>query len=532
MPWAVNLSADGRFVVAALGDGTLRWYDASTGRERLVLFVHPDGTRWVLFTPEGFFDAAPGAESLLGYQLNQGPEREGQFIGSDRLAKVLYRPDLLTRRLEGDEAPIADAVQRLGDVRTVLAGGLPPALHLLSPAQVTQSGADVVLEFTVTDQGGGIGPILYRINERDIEGRPEGVLTVGTGRISRRVALAPGRHVISATASNQDGKVQSAPIAMGVDRQASPARGNLYVLAVGISKYRDHAFAQGVRFTAQDAEALIQELRARATRLYDTIHVHRLLNEQATLAAIEQALEDFARRIRPIDTLMFFMAGHGATRDAQYRFIPADLLYENDDILTQHSFHEARIEHHLRRITAERRVLILDTCSSGAMAGRSAPEDKAAIARLMRGTGHVVLAAAASEHMALAQGEQGHGVFTYALLQGLAGAAERDADGIIAIDELAAHVATSVPEITQRRWGFQQIPMSSKHKATRCRVQCSIQRRSLGWGGSTRGSCPRATDVVVDFPLYGDTMPRLRQRTPLTETADEAVRQRAWLFDT
>ena len=201
--WAVNLSGDGRFVVAALGDGTLRWYDARDGKERLALFVHPDAKRWVLFTPEGFYDASPGAESLIGYQLNQGPDREGQFIGSDQLVKVFNRSDLVTRRLEGNESPIAEAVQRIGDVRTVLAKGLPPQLELLSPAQVTQSGEDFVLNFRVTDQGGGIGQIVYRINGREIEGRPEGIPPVGSGQVNRRFSLAPGRHVVTATVYNQ-----------------------------------------------------------------------------------------------------------------------------------------------------------------------------------------------------------------------------------------------------------------------------------------------------------------------------------------
>ena len=58
-----------------LGDGTLRWYDARDGKERLALFVHPDAKRWVLFTPEGFYDASPDAESLIGYQLNQRPRQ-------------------------------------------------------------------------------------------------------------------------------------------------------------------------------------------------------------------------------------------------------------------------------------------------------------------------------------------------------------------------------------------------------------------------------------------------------------------------
>lgn len=457
--WAVNLSADGRFVVTALGDGTLRWYDARNGNERLALFVHPDARRWVLFTPEGFFDAAPEADALIGYQLNQGPEREGQFIGSDQLAKVFYRADLLTRRLEGDEGPLTDAVQRLGDVRAVLARGLPPVLQLLSPAQVTQSGEDVVLQFQVTDQGGGIGPILYRINEREIDGRPEGIPPVGSGQVSRRFSLAPGRHVISATAYNRDGKVESKPIAMVVERKASSVRGDLYILAVGISKYRDNAFAKGVRFAAQDAEALVKALRLRAAKLYDNVYEHTLLDDNATLAAMEKALADFASRIRPIDAFVFFVAGHGTARDGQYHFIPADLIYENDDILVTRSFNQARIESNMKKINAERTVLVLDTCSSGAMAGRAGPEDKVAIARLMSATGHAVLAAASSEQMALEQGEQGHGVFTYALLQGMAGAADANQDDVVDIDELAAHVATSVPEITQRRWGFAQRPM-------------------------------------------------------------------------
>jgi len=277
--------------------------------------------------------------------------------------------------------------------------------------------------------------------------------------VSRRFSLAPGRHVISATVYNQDGEVESKPIEMVVERKASSARGDLYVLAVGISKYRDNAFARGVRFAAQDAEALVEDLRLRAAKLYDNVYVHTLLDDNATFDAMEKAFADFASRIRPIDAFVFFVAGHGTARDGQYHFIPADLIYENDDVLVTRSFNQARIERHMKKINANRTVMVLDTCSSGAMAGRAGPEDKAAIAQLMRATGHAILAAASSEQMALEQGEAGHGVFTYALLQGLDGSADANDDGIIDIDELAAYLAKTVPEITQRRWGFAQRPM-------------------------------------------------------------------------
>lgn len=49
---AVNLSMDGRVVIAGYGDGTIRWYRADTGREILGFFPHADRKRWVLWAPE------------------------------------------------------------------------------------------------------------------------------------------------------------------------------------------------------------------------------------------------------------------------------------------------------------------------------------------------------------------------------------------------------------------------------------------------------------------------------------------------
>jgi hypothetical protein len=68
--WAVNISADGRFVVAGY-DGTIRWHRLSNGEEVLAFFPHADRQRWIAWTPEGFYaTSGPDAEELLGYHLN------------------------------------------------------------------------------------------------------------------------------------------------------------------------------------------------------------------------------------------------------------------------------------------------------------------------------------------------------------------------------------------------------------------------------------------------------------------------------
>jgi WD40 repeat protein len=63
---AVNASKDGRIVTAASYDGSIRWYRADSGRELLALQVFPSKNEpakwdWVLWTPEGFYEATPGA---------------------------------------------------------------------------------------------------------------------------------------------------------------------------------------------------------------------------------------------------------------------------------------------------------------------------------------------------------------------------------------------------------------------------------------------------------------------------------------
>lgn len=69
--WGVNISADGRFLVAALGDGTLRWYRYDDGEPLLALFVHERSQEWVVWTPDGYYDASPGGDRLVGWHLNR-----------------------------------------------------------------------------------------------------------------------------------------------------------------------------------------------------------------------------------------------------------------------------------------------------------------------------------------------------------------------------------------------------------------------------------------------------------------------------
>src|SRR5262249_11950124 len=189
--WVVNVSGDGKRAVAGLGDGTIRWFRLSDGAEILALYPHPDGKRWVAWTPEGFFDHGPGGESLIGYHLNlvdQGRPRGAAFVRVEQLYELFFRRDLVVEKFAGDaEDKIAAQLAAIGDVRTVLGRGLPPRVKLTEYCTrqggeekclpvggesrlrgtgkvqpVAAEAPEVVMRFEVEDQGGGNGPIILR----------------------------------------------------------------------------------------------------------------------------------------------------------------------------------------------------------------------------------------------------------------------------------------------------------------------------------------------------------------------------------
>jgi WD40 repeat protein len=462
--WAVNISADGRFVVAGYGDGTIRWHRLSNGEEVLALFPHADRQRWIAWTPEGFYaTSGPDAEEFVGYHLNRGKEREGEFISARQLREHFYQPGLISQRLDANgDALVAEAVQKLGDVRELLAGAKAPApiVELLSDAQITTAG-DVPIKVRITDRGGGIGRLIYRIDGIEFEGRMVGIAADGTD--SRTFTLPPQQRSreITVSATNARG-VESVPVRIVARVQPRPsAAPSLHVLAIGVSFYRDRELQKGVRFAARDADTIGQLFRDQGARLYRSVNVRVLSDAQATGDAIRTVIAELASQIAAQDVFVLYLAGHGASFDRDYHFLPWDAVYTSTAALRQRSLTHEHFRSLLAKIPATKTVVLLDTCSAGGF-GRQDGRDigeKDAIDRLSRLTGRAMIAATADAKMAI-EGEGGHGAFTFALLEGLRGQADRNRNGTVEVRELADYVEERLPEIT-RKWGYEQFPFSA-----------------------------------------------------------------------
>ena len=135
--WAVNITDDGRLVVAAYDDGTIRWHRMDDGRELLALFVLKDKQNWVAWTPEGFYDATPGAFGVLQWQVNRGFNAAADTVPVNAIPRLL-RPDALALVLQELETAralgIADLQVARADVQEATGSEKQPGarLHVLT----------------------------------------------------------------------------------------------------------------------------------------------------------------------------------------------------------------------------------------------------------------------------------------------------------------------------------------------------------------------------------------------------------------
>ena len=221
--WSVAVSPEGNLLVSGSNDQTVRVWDIQTG-ENLFSFFHGSDNEWVAWIPEGFFDASPDGAKYIGYVINRGKYKAADYVGVDQLFDLYYRPDLLALKFEGGHKEEIESVLEKIKIDKILSGGMPPLIKVFSPATDSNiKERDIVLKIGLTDRGGGIGKIVYRINGVTIgtEENNRGIKLVGNDRKStkpvifkKQITLQPGNNFITITAYNEKNEIESRPVSI------------------------------------------------------------------------------------------------------------------------------------------------------------------------------------------------------------------------------------------------------------------------------------------------------------------------------
>jgi len=308
-----------------------------------------------------------------------------------------------------------------------LGESLPPTVKIVSPeGDGSAETEEVAIEVEAADQGGGIQGPWLRHNGARVAAAGQAAQEGKTLRQTFTVRLIEGDNRIRVEAASADGSWESEPAQVTLSYNQSLPKPELYILAVGVNRYAEAAM--NLSYAARDAEAMSALFQERGEGLYSEVHVQQLLDDQATKKNIRETLATIATQAQPQDAFLVFLSGHGFTVGQRYYFIPHELAKQSErfeDDIRRDGLPIDELGDSFRAVPALKRMLILDTCNSGAAIGASSGRGRnpfafqGAVERLSRAQGIFTLAAAAATEDTAEVRELEHGVLTYSLLAGL-----------------------------------------------------------------------------------------------------------------
>ncbi|MBX7222619.1 MAG: caspase family protein [Blastocatellia bacterium] len=353
----------------------------------------------------------------------------------------------------------------------------PPTIFVTEPrGAATVSGFPATLKISgsVTDDSGTVTEL--KINQKSvplnkIEGR---LLSQGkAARNDTRFEFALTVQVESAAtpvileAKDGAGNLTKITIPVLLPSQANAPivfTGQKYALLIGVSQYQNAA--NGVRnlqFADADARSLRDFLLSEQGGKFAPANVTLLENAKATTANVRSALDRLKMQAGPNDLVFLFIGGHGGP-DPVAKYNLYFVMYESSiGGFEQTALPMTEVQQVItKELRAQRVVALIDTCHSAGMTSsvntRSLENNLVNLyaAKLFSETGRAILTSSDVNEVSQESTKwgNGHGVFTWALLDGLNGAADLDKNNLVTTNELFLYTRS----VVQAETGFQQNP--------------------------------------------------------------------------
>lgn len=450
--WAVNITGNDKTVIAAFGDGTLRWFRMSDGKELLALFAHPDNKRWILWTPSGYYDCSPGAEDMIGWHVNNGADKEANYYPVSKFRNIYYRPDVIDKILETldeDEAlRLANMENNRKSQIVNITQLLPPTISIISPDNGEQASSNSIsLRYRVYSPGNK--PVLGV--KTFIDGRPtedaRGFKPAGEqGTIT---VIIPSRDCkVSLIAENEHGFSDPAVISLYWKGAvtADILKPKLYLLSIGVSDYDKPGLK--LNLAAKDARDFTTSLQKQKGLLYGDVVVRLLTDKDATKDNILDGLDWLKTQTTNKDVAILFLAGHGINDNiGTFYFLPVGA---DPDKISRTCLMFAEIKNTVTA-TAGKIIVFADACHSGnIMGGRRAVDVNGLVNELSSAeNGAIVFTSSTGKQYSMEDPSWGNGAFTKALVEGINGKADIFKNGSITIKSLDAYTAQRVKELTK-----------------------------------------------------------------------------------
>lgn len=422
--------------------GVMRMWDTQSRRDLIQVYHTQAG--WAVVDQNGRFDAGEAAFADVGWTA------KGQEVSLEQTTDSYYTPGLMSDYFDGKEPSIQSQAPSL-----IQRGmKLPPKVEI--DVKEATSGSPAHLVAIAQDQGGGIGQLRMYHNGKLM---PPGALmqqqelTKG-GRIVRGAAFqitpTPGLNTFFAVAQSNPVSTQGQVIEGSSQRitksyPLGAQKPRLHLLAVGINQYANSGMT--LSYAVNDATSIAGAVKAGAARHFQSVESKILLDAAANRSAVMAALADF-QKAGPEDVIAIYLAGHGELSGDDWNFLPQEVSFGGKGISARD------LTDALIKAPAQRAIIMLDSCNSGRGADvfrKFQKFQRRFVLQLSRNAGITVLAGAKADAGAAEVRQLSHGLFTYAILDGLKGKADSSPqDGLTSAHEIVRFASKEVPNLSSR----------------------------------------------------------------------------------
>jgi len=393
---------------------------------------------------------------MVGWQINHGADKAADYVTAAQLRQYFYRPDIVTNTVHLRNEQLALNQAQLQPFQlSQLNQALPPKFQIITPkSEARTKVSQLQMELSFAANAEPIQAIEIYSNDSLLVPRKIALPELkDSSHQGYSVPLFSGLNQLRVVARNRIGETVEQLNVYLNEHNALEDIGDLYLVAIGVSKYREQekslksSKSLNLNYAAADARAMVELLRQQEGKLYEKVHTTLLADEATppTAANIRTALGNMTQApLRSNGTVILFLAGHGANNTVKddkdewnYFFLPQDVETER---LRDTAIPWTELQKALENAPG-RRILLVDTCYSGNVLNL----------RLVNDTAHsrIMLISAADENtMSRELPGLNHGVFTSALLQGLQGEADTGGnDKLVKVHELTSYLLNKMEEL-------------------------------------------------------------------------------------
>ncbi|MEM6724790.1 MAG: caspase family protein, partial [Bacteroidota bacterium] len=493
----VTFTDDPNQFISSGSDGKTIIWNKEQGGKILATLIPLNEKDWVVMSPNGLFDASPGAMEDLYYIVYENGKKE--TIELESLKPRYYEPGLLQKQLGYSE-------ERLREVETLREIDLFPTID-------TRIENDL-LEIGLTARSGGIGEVDVFINGKEVvsKANPEGKTTFNIDlRLYQKFLYRhpDSTNLVGVQVYNKEGWLKS-PIQYQKYKVTAWQRGNensgsswvanslpkMYVLTIGTANYTGTNL--DLKYSDIDAVSIANAMKSAGSQLFnngDSLEVYTLTTDKSRpanlIAGIDHefsskenilnTLDYFQKKAKAEDIVLIYLSGHGVTygsaEKAQFYYLTHGVSSEDlsdKAIREKYALSSNELTGLLNKIPALKQVLMIDACNSGKVVEDLTVGTRTlnsgqirALDRMKDRTGMFVLSGSAADKVSYEASEYGQGLLTYSLLQGMQGlATRRTAEGnYVDVVKLFQFARDEVPRLASTVRGIQTPMLGIPRKA-------------------------------------------------------------------